>query len=862
MIRLLRAMAARLLPSELQRRFGARIDEDLARAWRRHAEGRALRIRTLIALRLAVDIVRNSVALRGRSRARAGRRVARAWSPIWRWALKALSRRPASSAVVVATVSLTVAAAVAVFGMVHAEVLRPLPYADERRLIVIGQRYGDYLGNLSALDLRDLRDQTASLTAVTGFDDRKVVTIIGAGEPLRVTAAAVDGEFFRVLGTPALIGRTLGRADDRPESPPAVVISERLWRRDLGADPGIVGRDLVLDRQPHRIVGVMPAEFQIPDEEELWVPHALFPYGDDRRERRDLGYLEVVARLSSDADFAAVRSELDVIAGRLSASRPASEPLELALRELPESVAGPAVQIFPALVAAVVSILLIAAVDLGGLMAARMTDRRREMSVRVALGAGGRHLAAQLLAEGLLLALAGGALGLVLGGSLLEVLPRTLPGWFPRLAVVGVQPPVAVFGVGLIALLGVLLGLLPALPVLRSKPLPSAARSRLRLLSVGGQIAVAFAVLVAAGLLVRSFDRLVRVPVGFRVDGVLTGQIALPAADAESRDQVAFFSELLDALAGLPGVEAAGAVNRLPLTEGTSTTELEISGRTFEEPPAAHLRIATPGYLRALGIPLKAGRDIDETDRADSDPVALVDEALASRYWSGTEALGARLRTGENEPWRRVVGIVASTRHWGQAFGATQTIYLPHAQGASASMMIAMATAMDPAALAGPLRATLRELDPDLPVHEVRTMAELLAGSVALRRVSMVVFLFFSAVGLLLAGLGVYGTVASLVASRRHEIGVRMALGARAPQIVRGIVGRVVALTLGGLAAGTVLCWGTTRGLDSLLFAVSPLDPATLIVVALFVVLVALLAAAEPARRAAGVDPALTLRNE
>ena len=801
-----------------------------------------------------------------------------------RYAGRALLKSPGFTTVAVLTLALGIGANTAIFSVVNGVLLKPLPFHEAERLVRVFEVTRGGLGTASPPNFTDWRADSSAFREMAAYTATAGV-LGGAGDPQRVAGAAVTGGFFPVLAAGPLIGRAISESDAVVGQDRVVVLSYGLWQRRFGADPGIAGRTLQLDGRDYTVTGVMPAGFEYPAGAEMWVPLAFTE--EDLETQRGAHYLDVIARLESGATVEQASSEMAAIADLLEARYPDSNTgSSAAVLPLREAIVGNARPALLILLGAVGFVLLIACANVANLLLARTAARKRELAVRSALGAGQARLVRHVLAESVLLALIGGVAGLVLARLALEVLLTLSFDGLPRLAETRLDTTVLVFTAAVSVLTGVVFGLLPAIRSGRARDLTVALKTgggavaqdrgsgRTQGALVVGERALAVLLLAGAGLLLKSFIALQRVDPGFNPIGVLTFNIALPRAGyPEPQDARAFFGEFERRVAGLPGVERVAGIFGLPLTGFNYTISVErLDGApAYAEPGEeryTQVRVVTPGYFRAMEIPLLAGRALAETDRAGTEPVVVVNESAAELLWPGGDALGHRFELGTTlglggpRIGGTVVGVVADVRHHGPAEAPRPEVYAAHGQFPIDFMSMTVRSSVPAASLVNPVREQLRAMDRSLPMDDVRTMEQRLAASVAQPRLYMLLLSVFAAAALLLAAIGIYGVMACSVRHRVHEIGIRRALGAGAGEVLRMVVGSAMALALAGLALGLLAALALTRVLAGLLHGVSATDPLTFAGVALLLTAVALLASFIPARRAARVDPMIALREE
>jgi predicted permease len=797
-------------------------------------------------------------------------------------ALRRLVRAPGFALVAVATLALGTSATSAIFSVVNAVLLRPLPHPEPERLVQVQATWkGKPVAYLSPQNFLDIEAQARSFERLAAMDGGGV-TLTGRGRAERIESASVSASFFEVMRARPAVGRGFVAGENEPGRAKVVVLGHRLWRERFGADTGVVGGTVEVDREPLTVVGVAPPGFDFPDGAELWQPLA---YDEVfRTKSRGAWYLQVVGRLAPAATLAGAREEMRTIAERLAKAYPdANEGVGGSAVSLHEAVVGDARRALVVLLGAVGLVLLVACVNVANLLLARASSRAGEFAVRQALGAGRGRIAGQLLAESLLLAVAGGALGLLLAGVLVDALLALQPQGLPRLAEVRVDRAVLAFA-ALVSLATCLLsGALPALQTSRrttaralnqgsGRAILAGPRQALRAALVVGQIALAMVLLAGAGLLVRSFTLLLRVDPGFDARSGLSFRVALPeSAYAEDARLVGFHEALDERLRALPGVRATGAVSGLPLAAGNFIISFTVDGRPEPPPaqqPSLDVELATPGYFRAMGIELARGRLFTPGDHGRAPQVVVLNEAAVRRHFPGEDPIGKHIQLGlgrgpgKPRAGGEVVGIVRDVRRHGLGKATAPEIYVPYAQYPVQSMAVVLRTDVPPRSLAGAAERAVHELDPQLAVVRVATLEEVVARSVSEPRFYALLLAAFAASALFLAALGLFGVMSYAVAGRTRELSVRMALGAR-PRALVGMVLRE-ALALGAL--GTLLGLGgallLSRSLSTLLYSVSPTDPLTLAGVGVLLLATTLVAGYLPARRATRVDPVVALRAE
>jgi putative ABC transport system permease protein len=807
------------------------------------------------------------------------------WQDV-RHGVRVLRRNPLFTLVVVVTLGLGVGANTATFSVLHALLIRPLPYQDpERVLLALGwDTRGDRMRfNIPISEGVRWMERTRSFEHAGAYQYWSA-NLTGAGDPERLQAYRVTANLFALLGVEPAIGRGFRVEEGRPGAAGVAVLSHAFWRRRLGGDPAVVGRTILLDDEPHTIIGVMPPRFEFPQvnyKGDLWAPmrfdSAEYPLDQPSPS------VVAVARLRRDLPLARAQAELDGIYSRLVEENPrlAGRGVRLMpMRELFSREAGP---VLWTLMAAVGFVLLIACANVANLLVSRAPGRQSEIAVRSALGASRRRLVRQMLTESLLVGLGGGAFGVALAYWATAALRGVTPDWVvvvaPAVVEIGVNRAVLMFALGAALVTALLFGVLPA--VRASRPALSASlregspavagrsRHRLSRALVVLEVALSLVLLAGAGLLLRSLSALLRTSPGFDPDNVLVAEVSLPTSRyPEERRQAAFFERAVERAASLPGVEAAAVVNRHPFSTSNTGGVFLIAGRPEPEAgdlPRADYREVSPDYFRALRIPLVAGRGVTPQDSAGAPRIVIVNRAFVRRFFAGGNALGAQIRFGNAEstdPWRTIVGVVGDVRHWSVRRDVEPEAYVPLAQNASPRMTLVVRSTGDPMALVPALRAELRAVDPDQPIYNVEPMRTTVERAVFGDRSATVLMIVFAGLALVLAGVGLYGVISTAVSQRRHEIGIRMALGAQPGDVLRLVLGTGGRLALTGLILGLGATVALGRVLGGLLFGVKPADPLTLVAVALVLGGVALAACYVPARRATRVDPMVALRYE
>jgi putative ABC transport system permease protein len=808
-----------------------------------------------------------------------------------RFAIRTLRGRPAFSAVAVTTLALGIGANTAIFSVVRAVLLRPLGFPEPDRLVkIVGFDTRDGVpANLSPADFMDFEREAGAFSRVGPHGWVGFFTVAGRErEAERVGGVNVTEGFFPTLGVQPALGRLFTADEDAPGGPRTVLLSHGFWQLRYGGDPGVLGRTILLDGRPTTVVGVLPQDFRHvepnPDREAA----VFVPYRFDRAEPNRGGhFIRAVGRLRPGATLAEARAQLEAVAARLQQRYPAENADRGVLVDpLLDAMVRDARPALLLLLWAVGAVLLVACANLANLMLASGAARRRELAIRGALGAGRGRLVRQLLTESLVLSLAGALSGLLIAFWLSRGVSLLSAVGVPRAdTAAGMDLSVLTFAVALALTTGIAFGIIPALQLSgasagealkdgsRAQTAGRAGR-RTRDWLIGAEVALSIVLLVAAGLLLRSFLALQRVDVGFARSEVLTMQVAVPTASYEEGEQIPFYSGLIERVRALPGVEEAGAVNILPLSGNYDSRGIQIEDRP-EPPGRAHSvqsRSVTPGYFRAMGIPLLRGRPFDDRDRSGAPLVVIVSDAMARRYWPGQNAIGKRITFNSGIPRgaqqevggpgsREVVGVVGDVKHLGLEEALTPFFYTPHTQQPSYhTMTLVVRAAGDPAALASAVRGALAQMDRNVPLSDVRTLDTVLGRVSAAPRLRTLLVGGFAVLAVVLALVGVYGVVGYLVSQRTREIGVRLALGARRADVLGLLVRQGMGPVLAGVAVGLAVAVVASRLLTGMLFGVAPTDVGTYAGAAALLAAAALVATIVPARRATRIDPVAALR--
>jgi putative ABC transport system permease protein len=808
-----------------------------------------------------------------------------------RYALRGMAKHRTFTATALLTLGLGIGANTAVFSLVWAVLLKPLPYAAPQGLVAVWNRWdGSPRAPLSVPEYLDYAERTRSLAVAA--QAAAAVNVGGIGAPERVQAVAITSNLLDVLGTVPALGRGFRADEERAGSGRVALVSDAWWRRRLAADPGIVGRTVSVNGEPFEVVGVLPRGFRLPIEFRLASPADIVtPLELDRaapRAKRGGHFLQAVARLAPGASADSARAEMAALVADLSRTHPDEHDqgnFGIAVEPLRADLLGPSRPVLLVLAGAVALVLLLTCANVAGLLLARSEGRRQELAVRAALGADRFRLVRQLLTEAAALALAGAALGLAVAAGLVRAVVALAPASLPRLEEAALDGPVLAFTVATGVLASLAFGALPALQISRAGVATvlgetarggTAGRTRARRVLVASQVAIAVVLLAGAGMLLKSYAHLQSTPAGFDADRTLSLRLDVPESRYPGRDEVtSFFARLLDDVRALPGVSAAGAANGLPLAVATGDWNFDIEGRPrtgTRAPGAADWFAVTPGYFETLRVRLVKGRLPSAGDVRDAPLVIFLNETAARQTFPGADPIGQRVRltstTGGEQPWRTVAGIVGDVRHRGLERAPRPEMYLPHAQfqhfaaGVQArSLSVVVRSQTAPLGLLPAVRAAVARLDPEIPVAQARTMDAVVAGSLADRRRDLALLGAFAALALALSAVGLYGLCATTVAQRAREIGVRMALGAARGQVARLVLGQALRVVQAGLLAGLAAALLLAGALRGMLVGVAPRDAGVLAAVAATLLATGALASLLPALRAARSDPAVALRD-
>jgi predicted permease len=808
-----------------------------------------------------------------------------------RGALRGLWKSPGFAVAALVTLSLGIGATSAIFSVVNAVLLTPLPYDTPERRVMVWSKWVSFDKTwVSSQEVVDYRNMANTLTAVA-FWSNAFQNLTDSGDPVRLNVGVISANTLEVLGTRPLIGRMFTVEEDRPNGPPLAVLGYPLWQAQFAGDPAIVGRKIMLNDVPVEVIGVMPDGFRLPTDfnvdaaepTQLWRPLQI----DSTNLNRGNHGFYAAAVLAPGQSAASATSELQAIARRLTdeGQYPPAMQFSAFAVGLDEEIRGEVRPAMWLLMGAVAFLLLIACVNVANLLLVRGDARLREMAVRTAIGAAPRRLVRQLFTESVVLALLGAGLGLALASAALQLLMRVDPTSLPPLAPVRLNLTVIAFTMILAVVTTLLFGLVPALRTLHVNLVESlreggqnatigGRRQRIRGLLVATEVALAVVLVIGAGLMIRSLSALGDIDLGFNPDRVLTMRVAVSAAKYDTPEKVVnFYRQLVDRVNAVPGVEHAGVVRVLPLATTIGDFGLDVDG--FQESPGRNAKgdwqIVSNGAFEAMGARLVRGRWFTEADTSASVPVAVINETMARTYWTdGNAVVGGRIRVGNPmNPWATVIGIVADERHNGVTGIVKEKFFIPHSQwhivtggNLIRSVFVVARTSGDPMSVAGAIRGEVRQLDPTLPVANVRPMTEVVAAALATPRLTGFLLGAFAAIALALAAVGIYGVLAYLVSQRTQEIGVRLAVGADRSQVLQMILRQGMTLSVGGIAVGLAAAFLLTRLMQSLLYQVKPADPLTFVAVPIILLVVALIASYVPALRATKVSPLIALRTQ
>jgi len=799
-----------------------------------------------------------------------------------RFGLRLLLKRPGFTLVAVSSLALGIGANTAIFSLVDAVLLKPLPFHEPDQLVVVWEdasRIGFPRNTPAPANYADWKAQNQVFEDMAAIAPRSF-NLTRDGEPERIQGQAVTANFFRLLGVVPYRGRTFLHEEDQPGGNKVALVSHGLWQRRFGGDPRLVGADILLDGQKNTVVGILPPGFQFLGRETgLWVPIA---FSKEALANRGGHYLTVLARMKPGVTLPQAHADVAAISQRISRDFP-TEAFGLGSVVIPlrEQLAGEVRPALLVLLGAVGFVLLIACANIANLLLSRGAVRHKEMAVRSALGAGRGHIVRQLLTENVLLSIAGGLGGLLFAWGSFSFLSQLVPDGLELNAQVRLDANVFGFTLLLSLLTGILFGLAPALQAAKvdlnealkqggGRTGAGMGHRRLRNALVVAEVSLALVLLTGSGLLIKTFLHLRSMDIGLRPDNVLTVRTTLPRSKyAELPKRAAFYEQVLERVRSLPGVAAAGYTTAVPLTWKGGTNGFSIEGRQQLPGQDANHRQVSPGYMETLGMTLRLGRFFNEQDRPQAQPVAIINETMAQQYWQGESAVGRRFRLGGEDsqnPWLIIVGVVADVKQMGLEAPGKPEMYFPYSQMADAFWAaprdLTIRTLAHPLRIAAAVRQAVWSVDRDQPVSNIRTMEEILGEEMVQRRIGMTLLGSFAALALLLASLGIYGVLSWVVVQRTQEIGIRMALGAQRLHVLKMVVGDGMRLAVTGVAIGLMASFGLTRLMSSLLFGVSATDPLTFAIVPTVLIIVALAACSVPARRAIKTDPLVALRYE
>jgi len=798
-----------------------------------------------------------------------------------RYGARMLRKNPGFTAIAVLTLALGIGANTAIFSVVSAVILRPLPYANPQQLIVLRettQSVGPH--SPSYPDFLDWRKQSRSFSQMAAINNREF-NLSGVAQPENISGYVVSANCLSMLGVRPFLGRDFLPSEDAPGTAPIVLLSYALWQSHLGADPSAVGKSITLDGRSFTIIGVLPPNIRLLEKTDILAPIGVWAGDTDMTDRGDRGDMDAVGRLVSGASISQAQAEMDTIAANLRKEYPATNSgVGISMASLRDELVGDSRPPILVLFGAVVFVLLIACVNVANLFLVRGAARAREIAVRQACGASRQRLVRQMLTESFLLAFLGGGLGILFGALGIEGLRRLVSMDMLQGAIIGMDRSVLLFSGAMVVFVAIAFGLVPAWQA--SQPhvqetlkdggrssTASAAQHRLRGVLVMAETALALVLLVGAGLMMKSMYRLLQVDPGFRPERVLTMEINLRTAQYSKPEASSnFWRQVLDRVRALPGVDTAALGTVLPLSGNHNRGDITIEGLPTPDPgkfPHPDFHMVSPSYIDALSIPLLRGRNFTDADTDTASQVALINATMARRFWPNEDPTGKRFHfghPGSTEPWMEIIGVVGDTKLYGLSNPSRLELYLPLQQSHPNDMFLVLRSAIDPASLTPAVRDAVASIDKDQPVFNVNTMKQLVDASVATRHITLVLLGLFSGLALLLAAIGIYGVISYSVQQRTHEIGIRMALGAQRSDVLRLVVGQGVKLAALGIAIGIAAAFGLTRLMASLLFGVGAYDPVAFVTAAIILLLVAIAACYIPARRAIAVDPMVALRYE
>ena len=793
------------------------------------------------------------------------------------YALRVMRRNKSVTAIILLTLMVGIGANSAIFSIVYGVLLKPLPYKDPEQLVRIFDHWKkssepqDKEADAAPANFYDWKEQTQSFSGIAAFATGGTGLASGT-EPEKVNAAIVSPEFFNVMGVNPVYGRLLGQDDLK--APDVIVLSYELWKKQFGGNPGIVGQNAKLDGGSYAVVGIAPEGFSYPEKTQVWAPLVITT---NPTVSRDAHFLKIVARLKPGVTPEQAQSEMNTVAARLEQQYPGTnKDLGTRVVSMHEHAVSKVKTALVVLVMAVGFVLLIACANIANLLLVRAFSRQKEMSVRIALGGTRKRLITQLLMESLVLAIAGGILGLLFAAAAVSLLTSVTVSDMPLSDQVGLNAQVLIFTLVISVLTGVLFGLIPAWQTTKvdlnetlkeggGKGSSESGGSRMRGALVVFEVALTLVLLIGAGLMIKSFANLLKTDLGFQAQNVLTFEVDLPPKNYPDQPRAAsFYDSLVTKLKSLPGVQAVGGVTMLPLGGDNRIYSFRIEGQPIvdvAQRPAANYRVALAEYFSAMNIPLESGRIFTNADKQGGAPVLIVNDRMAKRYFP-QGAIGQRIYVRNEQNPREIIGVVKSVRHFALDQEPEPEMYVPHGQSSSRYIRMVVRTDVAPKTLVNAAQRQVWELDKELPVAEMNSMDDLVSKSVSQQRSSMILLTLFAAVALILAAIGIYGVLSYSVTQRTREIGIRMALGASKTEILKLIITKGMLLTAIGIVLGVAGAYALTRAIRSLLFGVGTLDLAIFVIVPVVFAVIAVFACFFPARRASQVDPLVALRYE
>lgn len=804
-----------------------------------------------------------------------------------RFAFRMFAKNPTFTAVAILTLALGIGANTAIFSVVYGVLLQPLPYKDASRLVVLNEttpRVGTV--SVSYPNFLDWRQQCHAFSQIAAVNDVGF-NLAGVTQPENISGEAVSPNFLSMMGVKPFLGRDFEASEEKPGTPPVVLLSYELWQSHMGSDRNAIGRTITLDGRSFTIVGVLPRSFRSLDKTDVMLPIGVWATNnsEEANDRGDRGDMVVIGRLAPNITFAQARTEMEGIAARLAKEYPASnDQFGVALQSIRDAFVSDARPAILVLFGAVMFVLLIACANVANLFLVRGAARTKEIALRMAFGANRNRIIRQMLTESFALAFLGGILGLALAIAGIRGIVRLIPMDALSGATVNLNGAVLFFAAGIVVLAAFIFGLAPAMHSTRPDvqaelkeggrtASASAAQNKLRGALAIAEISLALILLVGAGLMMKSLYKLMSVNPGFRPNRVLTMEMDLRTQQYSKDPAILnFWQQVLDRVRALPGVETAATGTVVPLTGNHNRGDITVEGMALPTPgnfPHPDFHDVSPDFISTLGIPLLRGRTFADTDKQGAPLVGLVNARLAGQYWPNDDPIGKRFMSGHPDPtgkrppkWITVVGVVGDTKLYGLANPSRLEVYVSSLQSPSSHMNLVVKSRIDPTALTSAIRGAVASIDKDQPIFAISTMNQLVSDSVGTRRITLILLGAFSGLALVLAAIGIYGVISYSVAQRTHEIGIRMALGAQHKDVLRMILRQGVKIAISGVAIGVVVSLGLTQLMSSLLFSVSAADPLTFAGVAILLVLVAMLACYIPARRALQVDPMVALRYE